>query len=152
MPSSKSKRRWWKWLVLVSQRQILNLLTAPVFIFHSFFLRQQEDFSILFCILSFTEGKQYGVLLRGEMTADRTFKAKLELRYFHVRLPSETEWDVCSGGFGGREGHSFTSFWDKQNFIAVLNISWPPYPLGTFFPLSFANTTLFPSMLSRQSS
>ena len=26
-------------------------------------------FSILFCILSFTEGKQYGVLLRGKMTA-----------------------------------------------------------------------------------
>ena len=90
-------------------------------------------FSILFCILSFTEGKQYGVLLRGEMMADWTFKAKLELRYFHVRLPSETEWDPCSHWFWGRESHSLTSFWDKQNFIAVLDISWPHILWGHSF-------------------
>lgn len=90
-------------------------------------------FSILFCILSLTEGKQYGVLLKGEMMADRMFKAKLELRFFHVRLPLETEWDPCSHWFGGREGHSLTSCWNKQNFIAVLDVSWPHILWGRSF-------------------
>lgn len=79
-----------KWLVLVSQRQILNLLTVPVFIFHIFLLRQ-EDFQSYFAFSQPHRRKTIWCAVEGEMMADRMFKAKLELRFFHVRLPLETE-------------------------------------------------------------
>lgn len=68
-----------------------------------------------------------------EMMADRMFKAKLELRFFHVRLPLETESEIHVD-FGRVGRVTATSCWNKQNFIAVLDVSWPHILWGTFFP------------------